>query len=94
MENPFIPSLLVVFILIATIWIFINTVITKKWRNRAPGEAESWKLGVFYYNPDDKRLMLPKRTGLGFTLNFAQPLAVILCLALIFIIIVLARLGG
>jgi len=88
-----IQTLLIIFILIATVWVFINTIITKKWRNKAPGEAESWKAGIFYYNPDDKRLMLPKRTGLGFTLNFAQPTAIILFLLLVFIIIIVACLN-
>ncbi|MBI4890722.1 MAG: hypothetical protein HY821_08865 [Acidobacteria bacterium] len=38
---------------------------------KAPREA--WKLGVFYYNPDDPDIMVPKRTGLGYTMNFARP---------------------
>jgi uncharacterized membrane protein len=29
----------------------------------------------FYYNPDEPRLIVPKRTGLPFTLNFARPAA-------------------
>lgn len=85
-----IARLLLVFALIATVWTFINTIITKKWRNRAPRESESWVLGVFYYNPDDKRLMLPKRTGLGFTLNFARPMAVILFLFILLVVIAVA----
>jgi uncharacterized membrane protein len=31
-----------------------------------------WKLLVFYYNPDDSRLFVAKKSGLGFTLNFAK----------------------
>jgi len=34
-----------------------------------------WKLLVFYYNPDERRLFVPKRTGIPFTLNFARPAA-------------------
>ncbi len=37
----------------------------------APKEA--WKFGVFYYNPADPDVMVPKRTGLGYTMNFARP---------------------
>ncbi len=86
--------IITIFIVVATIWIFINTIITKKWRNRAPGETESWKFGVFYYNPGDKRIFLPKRTGLGITFNFAQPLAIVLSLIFIFGVIFVVILVG
>jgi uncharacterized membrane protein len=32
---------------------------------------------IFYYNPDDKRIFVPKRTGGGYTINFANPLSII-----------------
>ena len=34
-----------------------------------------WKLLVFYYNPDESRLFVAKKSGLSFTLNFAKPTA-------------------
>lgn len=34
-----------------------------------------WKLGIFYVNPDDPRLIVRQRTGLGWTLNMARPAA-------------------
>jgi uncharacterized membrane protein len=37
-----------------------------------------WKAGLFYYNPGDPALMVPKRFGIGYTLNFAHPVAWIL----------------
>ena len=36
---------------------------------------QHWKLLFFYYNPQEKRLFVPRRIGLKFTLNFAKPLA-------------------
>jgi uncharacterized membrane protein len=36
-------------------------------------EPKNWKLGVIYYNPNDSRSFVPKRVGIGWTLNFAQP---------------------
>jgi uncharacterized membrane protein len=33
------------------------------------------KLLVFYYNPDESRLFVAKKSGLPFTLNFAKPMA-------------------
>lgn len=32
-----------------------------------------WKLGVFYWNPDDASAVLPERFGFGWTLNWARP---------------------
>lgn len=37
-----------------------------------------WKAGLFYYNPADPALMVPKRLGIGYTVNFAHPMAWIL----------------
>jgi len=39
----------------------------------APSRHYRW--GVFYVNADDPRLWVPKRLGLGWTLNFARPAA-------------------
>lgn len=39
-----------------------------------PGERppdEGWK-GIFYSNPDDPALFVPKRYGIGYTLNFGN----------------------
>jgi len=55
-----------------------------------------WILGQFYYNPDDPALFLEKRFGIGWTMNFARPLAWVLLLAplaLIAVIIILLELG-
>jgi uncharacterized membrane protein len=32
---------------------------------------EHWKWGIFYYNPDDPALLVEKRFGIGYTMNFA-----------------------
>ncbi len=34
-----------------------------------------WKLGVFYFNPEDPALFLEKRFGIGWTMNFGRPLS-------------------
>lgn len=34
-----------------------------------------WKAGVFYFNPDDPAIIVEKRFGIGYTLNFGQPLS-------------------
>ncbi|MEM6797066.1 MAG: DUF5808 domain-containing protein [Acidobacteriota bacterium] len=44
----------------------------------SPGDRSPdacWKLGVLYFAPDDPAIWVEKRFGLGYTLNFAQPIA-------------------
>lgn len=37
-----------------------------------------WKWGVFYYNPEDKRIFPPKRNPwMGWTVNFGNPISII-----------------
>ena len=38
-----------------------------------PVDDEHWKCGVFYVNRDDPSLFVPKRRGMGWTLNFGNP---------------------
>jgi uncharacterized membrane protein len=33
---------------------------------------ECWKLGFFYFNPDDPAIFVEKRMGLGYTCNFGN----------------------
>ena len=56
-----------------------------------------WSGGIFYNNPDDPALFVPKRYGLGWTLNFGHPqskLFLIGILLLLLLPIVIAILGG
>ena len=32
-----------------------------------------WKLGIIYFNPDDSAILVEKRFGLGYSVNFARP---------------------
>lgn len=42
----------------------------EKWHN----DSTNWKLGMFYFNREDKRLFVPKIMPiLGWTINFANP---------------------
>ncbi|MCL2530511.1 MAG: DUF5808 domain-containing protein [Coriobacteriia bacterium] len=54
-----------------------------------------WKLGVFYFNPNDPNWFLPARFGIGWTCNFARPFVWVLIAALVavtiaFIVVMLA----
>ena len=37
-------------------------------------DDDSWILGMFYFNPDDKRFSVEKRIGMGWTVNMAHPM--------------------
>jgi uncharacterized membrane protein len=47
-----------------------------------PSAQQAWR-GIFYVNPEDPRLWVPKRFGMGYTLNFARPVAWLILLALL-----------
>ena len=32
-----------------------------------------WYGGMFYFNPKDRAILVPKRFGVGYSLNFARP---------------------
>ena len=49
-----------------------------------------WKLGHFYYNPNDPSFFIEKRIGIGWTLNFGRPLAVVVFFGFIIFIILYA----
>lgn len=43
----------------------------------------NYKMGIIYWNPRDSRLMVPKRErSLGYTLNFAHKLNILIVLVL------------
>jgi len=46
-------------------------------------DGSHWKLGIFYFNPNDKRLFPPKRNGSGWGVNWANPYAVAFMSAII-----------
>ena len=47
-----------------------------------PLSGEGWH-GLLYVNPADPRLLVPKRSGLGWTFNFAKPIAWVVLAALL-----------
>ncbi len=43
-----------------------------------------WKWGMFYFNPEDKRIFPPKRIPwMGWTVNFANPISILIAVILI-----------
>ncbi len=53
-------------------------------------DPDNYKWGIFYFNPRDRRLILPKRNfWLGWTFNFASPYAYLLLLGIIVLAVLL-----
>ena len=52
-------------------------------------DSSNWKLGVLYFNKEDKRIFVPKRIGfLGWTVNFANPIAYVIMIGIFYILYV------
>jgi len=46
-------------------------------------EPANWRYNIFYYNKNDKRLLVPKKFGYGWTFNFANPLSIVILFVLL-----------
>jgi uncharacterized membrane protein len=66
---------------IGFVWVFVGVIaligllsyfIHLTARGKKPVPAEAWKAGVFYFNREDPALFVPKRFGIGYTINFAN----------------------
>ncbi|GIO32135.1 MULTISPECIES: DUF1648 domain-containing protein [Paenibacillus] len=62
--------------------------------NTAVNDDRFWKLGFIYYNPDDPALFVEKRMGIGWTVNFARPVAWIVFAATLLAILVASLITG
>lgn len=56
-------------------------------------DQSKYKWGLFYFNPEDENLIVPKSNPLfGWTLNFAKPLAYVFLLILLLVLMLIRRL--
>ena len=71
---PKVPFPLPLWIILAPILLIaafsIMVLLLMKEKQKPPDEAWS---GPFYSNPDDPSVFVPKRYGIGYTLNFGNP---------------------
>jgi uncharacterized membrane protein len=76
----------IVALVVALVCATLGVVVWLAWRsgmaNTGPSAAPydgtpdaMWRGGLIYYNPGDAAVIVPKRYGLGWTLNFARPVA-------------------
>ena len=49
-----------------------------------------WKLGIIYFNPYDPSIFVPKRMGIGWTVNFGRPAGLVILIALIVVPIIIS----
>lgn len=40
--------------------------------NNNSDDSSNWKMGFIYFNKENKKVFVPKRLGIGWTLNFAR----------------------
>lgn len=51
-------------------------------------DPNNWRWGIFYFNPADERLFVPKKNpAFGVTLNFANPRSYLIFFPLVFMIL-------
>ena len=87
-------------IVILTAALLVSAVFLGRWighgrahSTHAAGDGtpdECWKLGLFYFNPDDAALFVEKRIGIGYTINFARPAAWVVMALLLLLPLALA----
>lgn len=67
-------------ILCLAVLIIYNSFVSYRWHRENRGkehlrESSNWHNTFFYHNKDDPRLIVPKRTGGGYTFNFGKTLS-------------------
>lgn len=87
-----IDNIILIFIVILAslhiIFEIVQFVYLRKQKNRIIINNDYRIWGIFYYNPDDQRIIVPKRIPwLGWTLNFARPSSIIFIAIIIMILI-------
>lgn len=103
--NISLPEILVICgVLIAAVLVLFVPLPGSKTKASTPAEPQDtdiiyrdddryWYGGMFYYNPDDPAMFVPRRFGLGWTINFGNPrgrlfMIVILLMVLLFGVII------
>ena len=60
--------------------------------DRKINDPTNYKWGIFYFNPNDQRIMVPKRSkSMGWTLNFARMYSYIILILIFALAVVLGK---
>ena len=86
-----IQTLVYMFLLMAAMTVLVNKslAIDKRYRKETTidiDDDDKWIFGSFYYNPDDRRLNVAKRMGIGGTINIAHPAGKVIMVATILLV--------
>ena len=92
---------ILVMITVTFIYAFKKLAIDKRYykeeTNFVEDDDDHWILGMFYYNPNDRKLNVDKRVGVGMTINIAHPVGKIITglgvLTIVFSILALIWIG-
>lgn len=59
-----------------------------KWHS----DPNNWKIGVFYFNKEDKRIFPPKRiSGMGWTINFANSASILAMIIMVVAVMIIIK---
>jgi uncharacterized membrane protein len=62
--------------------------------DRMRNDPGNYKWGIFYFNPQDSRILVPRRIHwMGWTLNFASPYSYLIILGIIVFAVITGNLG-
>jgi uncharacterized membrane protein len=61
--------------------------VSKERRKRLRDDGANWKLGIFYFCPQDPSFLIPKRVGIGWSLNFGSPWSLLFFLVVIAVLV-------
>ncbi|KNB46788.1 hypothetical protein JH06_3678 [Blastocystis sp. subtype 4] len=88
------PQLIVFFILFVGITVFFVWSLAKsKVKETLTGpEDNNWQYGCIYCNIDDDAVCVPKRVGIGYTINLGNSCGVTTCIALVVVPIIIVGL--
>ena len=84
-----VPAWVIPIVLLASIaallyWSYLKINATPE-AERVP--RDTWKAGIIYWNPNDPAIFVPKRVGVGYTLNFANKWSWLAVVALVVIVL-------
>jgi uncharacterized membrane protein len=86
--------ILIIVLILALLHILFETIhiiLIKYQKNKLMIKNDYWVWGIIYFNPDDKRIFVPKKfQWLGWTFNFANPLSYIIMIVVIFVCVISA----
>lgn len=61
--------------------------VSKETRQRLRDDDANWKFGALYFCPKDPAFLVPKRIGIGWTMNFGSLWTLLFVIAVIAVLI-------